>query len=179
MRPPRDYDDIPGTYVQDAAHLRKGYHLNMFCLSLNEAANRDAFRADEAAWLARYPMTPAQRQAVLDRDWLGLLRLGGNIYYTFKLAAFDGRTMQQIGAAMSGTGMSEAEFKRMLLDGGRPIRGNRSKGEWRGREGASSAAQAGPTEALAAEQAHGPEHAGASSAAQAGPTEGGHGTGER
>ena len=146
MRPPRDYDDIPGTYVQDAAHLRKGYHLNMFCLSLNEAGNRDAFRAGEAAYLERYPMTPAQRKAVLERDWLGLLRLGGNIYYTFKLAAFDGMSMQGIGAAMSGTGMSEAEFKRMLLDGGRPIRGNRSKGEWRGRAGASSAAQARPTE---------------------------------
>ena len=57
MRPPRDYDDIPGTYVQDSVHLRKGYHLNMFCLSLNEAGNRDAFRADEAACVERYPMT--------------------------------------------------------------------------------------------------------------------------
>ena len=91
-------------------------------------------------------MTPAQRRAVLERDWLGLLRLGGNIYYTFKLAAFDGMTMQGIGAAMSGTGMTEAEFKRMLLDGGRPIEGNRSKGERNGREGASSAAQTRPPE---------------------------------
>ena len=129
MRTPRDYDDIPGTYVQDSVHLRKGYHLNMFCLSLNEADNRSAFRADETAYLDRYPMTPAQRRAVLERDWLNLLRLGGNIYYTFKLAAFDGLTMQQIGAAMSGTGMSEAEFRQMLLDGGRPIAGNRSKEE--------------------------------------------------
>ena len=24
----------------DAAHLRKGYHLNMFCMSLNDAGNR-------------------------------------------------------------------------------------------------------------------------------------------
>ena len=54
-------------------------------------------------------------------------------------------TMQGIGAAMSGTGMSEAAFRQMLLDGGRPIEGNRSKGEGRGREGASSAGQARPT----------------------------------
>ena len=144
MRPPRDYDDIPGTYVQDSVHLRKGYHLNMFCLSLNEAGNRDAFRADEAACLDRYPMTPAQRRAVLERGWPGLLRLGGNVYYTFKLAAFDGMTMQGVGAAMSGAGMSEAAFRQMLLDGGRPIEGNRSKGEGRGREGASSAGRARP-----------------------------------
>lgn len=129
MRSPRDYDDIPGTYVQDATHLRKGYHLNMFCMSLNDAGNRDAFRADEPAYLDRYRMTEAQRRAVLARDWLEMLRLGGNIYYTFKLATFDGLTMQHVGAAMSGTGMSVDEFRQMLLDGGRPIEGNRSKGE--------------------------------------------------
>ena len=129
MRAPRDYDDIPGTYIQDAVHLRKGYHLNMFCMSLNQAGNRDAFRADESAYLDRFPMTEAQRRAVLERDWLGLLRLGGNIYYTFKLAAFDGLSMQQIGALMSGTGMTEAEFRQMLLDGGRRIEGNRSRKE--------------------------------------------------
>ena len=128
MRSPRDYDDIPGTYVQDATHLRKGYHLNMFCMSLNDAGNRDAFRADESAYLNRYRMTEAQRRAVLARDWLEMLRLGGNIYYTFKLATFDGLTMQHVGAAMSGTGMSVEEFRQMLLDGGRPIEGNRSKG---------------------------------------------------
>ena len=129
MRAPRDYDDIPGTYVQDSVQLRRGYHLNMFCMSLNDAGNRDDFRADEAAYLDRFPMTDAQRRAVLARDWLGMLRLGGNIYYTFKLAAFDGLTMQHVGAAMSGTGMTVEEFRRMMLDGGRAIEGNRSRRE--------------------------------------------------
>ena len=129
MRAPRDYDDIPGTYVQDSVQLRKGYHLNMFCMSLNDAGNRDEFRADEAAYLDRFTMTEAQRRAVLDRDWLGMLRLGGNIYYTFKLATFDGLTMQHVGALMSGTGMTVDEFRQMLLDGGRSIEGNRSKRE--------------------------------------------------
>ena len=130
MRAPRDYDDIPGTYVQDATHLRRGYHLNMFCMSLNEADNRETFRTDEAAYLERFPMTQEQRRAVLERDWLGMLRLGGNIYYTFKLATFDGLTMQDIGARMSGTGMTVEAFRQMLLDGGRPVEGNRRKREW-------------------------------------------------
>ena len=30
---------------------------------------------------------------------------------------------------MSGTGMTVEEFRQMMLDGGRPIEGNRSKGE--------------------------------------------------
>jgi len=74
-------------------------------------------------------MSEAQRQAVLNRDWLGMLRLGGNIYYTFKVAIFSGLNMQQAGAAMSGNGMSFEEFQQMMLDGGRPIQGNRSKAD--------------------------------------------------
>lgn len=128
-REPRDYDDIPGTYVFDGEHSRKGYHLNMFCMSLNKAENRDRFRQDEAAYLQQFPMTEEQRTAVLERDWLGMLRLGGNIYYTFKIAIFDGLSMQQAGAAMSGNGMTLEEFQQMMLDGGRSIKGNRSKAD--------------------------------------------------
>ena len=101
----------------------------MFCMSLNHAGNRDDFRADEAAYLDGFPMTDGQRRAVLARDWLEMLRLGGNIYYTFKLAACDGLTMQHVGARMSGTGMTVDEFRQMMLDGGRPIDGNRSRKE--------------------------------------------------
>lgn len=125
----KDYKDIPGTYVFDGEHNRKGYHLNMFCMSLNKSSNRDEFRANEEKYLEAYPVTEQQRQAILNRDWLEMLRLGGNIYYTFKLAIFDGLNMQQAGAAMSNTGMTEADFKQMMLDGGRSIEGNRSKKE--------------------------------------------------
>ena len=127
MRAPRDYDDIPGTYVQDGEHTRKGYRLNKFCMSLNTAENREAFKADEAAYLEQFSLTDEQRQAVLDRDWLGMLRLGGNIYYTFKLAIFDGRSMQYVGGHMSD--VSEDVFRQMMLDGGRSPEGYRSKQE--------------------------------------------------
>ena len=128
MRDDRDYSDIPGTYVFDPHHSMMGYHLNMFCMSLNVEANRDRFRQDEALYLNDYPMTAEQRSAVLARDWIGLLRLGGNIYYTFKLAILDGLSMQDAGGAMSG--VSTEAFKKMMQDGGRPIEGNRYKQEW-------------------------------------------------
>ena len=130
-RPPRDYDDIPGTYVFDGRRSRAGYALNMFCMSLNEEANRDAFRDDPDAYLDRWDLTPEQRQAVVERDWLGLLQLGGNIYYTFKLAIFDGLSMQDVGAAMSG--VTTEEFTQMMIDGGRPPEGNRHAAEWEAR----------------------------------------------
>jgi len=91
MKKNRDYLDIPGTYVLDPAHSRKGYHMNMFFMSLNEAVNREQFRANPETYLDGHNITEAQRQAIMQRDWLGMLKLGGNIYYTFKLAIFDGR----------------------------------------------------------------------------------------
>lgn len=124
----KDYDDIPGTFVFDADRSREGYHLNQFCISLRLGKNRDAFNADESTYLDRYPMTAAQKQAVLDRDWNGLLKLGGNIYYTSKLAANDGITFQDLAAMM--TGVSRDEYRDMMLHGGRPIEGNRYKSEW-------------------------------------------------
>lgn len=129
MRADRDYSDIPGTYVFDGDHHRKGYHLNMFCKSLDAAANRAAFRADPQTYLDRFHMNAEQLQALNTRDWLAMLRLGGNIYYTFKLAIFDGLSMQHAGAAMSGTVMTVEQFRQMMLDGGRSIEGNRSKEE--------------------------------------------------
>lgn len=129
MSPRADYDDIPGTYVFDGERHRLGYTLNMVCKSLDSAPNRQAFRSDPEAYLGGFALTAAQRDAVLERDWLGMLRLGGNIYYTFKLAILDGLSMQHVGAAMSGTGMTVEEFRQMMLDGGRPIAGNRSRKE--------------------------------------------------
>ena len=123
----REYQDIPGTYVMDSQHCRAGYHLNMFCMTLNKAENRAAFKADEAAYVNQFPLTDAQKKAVLERDWLGMLQLGGNIYYTFKIAAYDGRSMQYVGGAMSS--VSEEEFRQMMVAGGRSVEGNRSKKE--------------------------------------------------
>lgn len=126
MREPREFDDIPGTYVFDGQRTREGYHLNMFCKSLDDAANRAAFREAPEIYLDRFPMTDEQRRCVLERDFLRMLRVGGNIYYTWKLAAFDRVSMQAAGAAMSGTEMTEEEFRQMMMEGGRPIDGNRS-----------------------------------------------------
>jgi len=117
MRKDRIYSDIPGTYVFDGEHSREGYHLNMFCMSLNKAENRDSYRADPAGYLDKFAMTPAQRQAVEQRDWVGMLRMGGNIYYTFKIAIFDGLSMQRVGGEMSR--ITEEQFRQMMIDGGR------------------------------------------------------------
>lgn len=127
MSDPRVYDDIPGTYVYDGRRARLGYHLNMFCMSLNDPENRRRFHADERAYLDRYPLSEEQKQAILDRDWLRMLELGGNVYYTVKIAHSDGKTYFDIAAAMSG--VSRDEYYAMMLAGGRSPVGNQRTGE--------------------------------------------------
>jgi protocatechuate 4,5-dioxygenase alpha chain len=129
--PGASYDDIPGTTVFDAQRSRQGYWLNQFCMSLMKAENRAAFKADESTYLDRFPMTAAQKQAILDRAWNRMIELGGNIYFTAKLGATDGLSFQQLAAMM--TGMTQQAYADMMLQGGRPPEGNRFKSEWEGR----------------------------------------------
>jgi protocatechuate 4,5-dioxygenase alpha chain len=125
---PHDYDDIPGTTVFDAERSRQGYHLNMFCMSLMKAGNRADFKANEREYLQRFPMTEEQREAVLQRDWNRMLSLGGNIYFLAKIFSTDGKSFQYTAAQM--TGMSQEAYAQMMLNGGRPPDGNRSRSEW-------------------------------------------------
>ncbi len=125
---PKEYDDIPGTFVFDADRSREGYHINMFCMSLMKAENREAFKADEAKYLDRFPMTAEQREAVLKRQWNRMLELGANIYFTAKLGATDGLSFQQVAAIM--TGNTQEGYADMMIKGGRKPDGNRYKHEW-------------------------------------------------
>jgi len=119
-----DYEDIPGTYVFNGKRCRDGYRLNKFCKTLDIEANREAFRNDPEGYIAQFKMSDEQLRCVRERDWLGMLHVGGNIYYTFKLAIFDRLTMQHVGGAMSQ--MDVEDFRKMMLEGGRTIDGNRS-----------------------------------------------------
>lgn len=123
----KPYLDIPGTTIFDAEQARRGYHLNQFCMSLMKAANRERFKTDERSYLNEWPMTEAQKQAVLARDLNRCLALGGNIYFLAKIGATDGKSFQQMAGSM--TGMSEAQYRDMMIAGGRSIDGNRFVGE--------------------------------------------------
>lgn len=129
--PVKGFDDIPGTTLFDAQRSRQGYHINMFCMSLMKPENRAEFKADEAAYLKKFPMTQEQREAILKRDWNGMIALGGNIYFLSKLFSSDGLSFQYVAAEM--TGLTQEQYAEMMLKGGRSIEGNRSKSEQRKR----------------------------------------------
>ena len=118
------FDDIPGTRVFTAKRARKGYQLNQFAMSLMKAENREAFKADESAYLDNWNLTPAAKQAVLDRNYNAMIDEGGNVYFLSKLFSTDGKSFQF--AAGSMTGMTQEEYAQMMIDGGRSPEGVRS-----------------------------------------------------
>ena len=117
--------------IFDADQSRKGYGLNQFCMSLMRPENRERFLADERAYLDEWAMTEEQKQGVLDRDLNRLIQLGGNIYFLAKIGATDGRSFQQMAGSM--TGLTEDEYREMMISGGRSPDGNRYQHEWEGR----------------------------------------------
>ena len=119
----KPYLDVPGTTIFDADQSRKGYWLNQFCMSLMKAENRERFRANERAYLDEWAMTDEQKQSVLARDLNRCIALGGNIYFLVKIGATDGISVQNMVSTM--TGMSEEDYRQMMLSGGRGIEGNR------------------------------------------------------
>lgn len=123
----KPYLDVPGTVVFDAEQSRLGYHLNQFCMSLMKAANRERFKTDERAYLDEWQMTEQQKEAVLARDLNRCIELGGNIYFLAKIGATDGKSFQQMAGSM--TGMTEEEYRDMMIAGGRSVEGNRRIGE--------------------------------------------------
>jgi protocatechuate 4,5-dioxygenase alpha chain len=122
----KPYADVPGTTIFDAEQARIGYHLNQFCMSLMKAENRQRFKADQRAYLDEWPMSEEQKQAVLGRDYNRMIALGGNIYFLAKIFSSDGLSFQFAAATM--TGMTQEEYARMMLSGGRSPEGNRYKG---------------------------------------------------
>ncbi len=123
----KPYLDVPGTTIFDAEQSRKGYWLNQFCMSLMKSENRERFKVNERAYLDEWQMSEDQKDAVIERDLNKCISLGGNIYFLAKIGATDGKSFQQMAGSM--TGMTEEEYRDMMVRGGRSVEGNRVLGE--------------------------------------------------
>jgi protocatechuate 4,5-dioxygenase alpha chain len=109
--------DLPGTPIFDGDSSRRGLRMNKLFMSLRDAANRERFLADEAAYCREFGVTAEQEKAILERDWQAMIDLGGSIFYVYKLAMMDGRSMQYLGGVF--TGMGEEDFLAAMRAGGR------------------------------------------------------------
>ena len=87
----------------NSTRSRIGYGLNKLAHSLTDERNRELFRADEDAYMAKYNLTDEQKNAIRSRDWLTLMKkCGGNIYYVYKIGAAVGDGLYHMGAQMRG-----------------------------------------------------------------------------
>lgn len=112
-KPGHDYHiDIPGTTLFDGKQAMKGYALNKMCYDFNQAVNREAFKADEEGWMEKYGLNEQQKQAIRDRNVLGMIEAGGNIYYLAKFAGIFKLSVQDVGGLQ--TGRMTEEFKEFL-----------------------------------------------------------------
>jgi len=93
---------LPPTPLFDRARNLKGYRLNKMAMALGEAANRAAFKDDEAAYLDRFGLSDEEKDAVMRRDWARMVDLGGNLFFILKISAVDPVPITAIGAAQAG-----------------------------------------------------------------------------
>ncbi len=93
---------IPETFIFDLHASRRGYRLNRMCGSLCSAANREAFKADEEAYMARFGLTQAEKDLIRNRDFAGMIAAGMNIYWMLKIGSVTGNSLYRMGAQMRG-----------------------------------------------------------------------------
>ena len=106
-----DYDDIPGTYVFDGESAHSAYGLNKLLFSFNHAQNRAEYESDPGAYADKFALPDEQKHALVNEDFLALIRQGANIYYLAKLAVPKGFTMQDTGAAFQGITRDQFQAK--------------------------------------------------------------------
>ncbi len=80
----------------------RGLRINTMCNALSQPGEREAFKGDEEAFMARFDLTEDEKQLVRARDFSGLLAAGGNIYFLLKLGVATGNGLYRMGASMRG-----------------------------------------------------------------------------
>ena len=106
-------NEIPDTPLFDREGSIRGYKMNKMAMALGTSEGREAFKADEAAFIDRFGLDDDAKAAVLERNWKEMVRLGGNLFFILKISAVDPTPIISIGAAQAG--MSPEEFIKIRL----------------------------------------------------------------
>ena len=93
---------IADTSIFDLRTSRRGYRLNRMCGSLCSAANREAFKRDEEAYLSQFSLSEEEKALIRNRDFAGMIRAGMNIYFMLKIGSVTGNSLYRMGAQMRG-----------------------------------------------------------------------------
>ena len=98
---------IPDTSIFDLRLSARGRRLNRLCHTLCDPKSREAFKADEEAYMARFDLTKEERDLIRRRNFRGLIEAGLNIYWMLKLGSATGNSLYRMGAQMRGESYEE------------------------------------------------------------------------
>jgi len=93
---------IQDTSIFDLRLSRRGRRLNKMCASLCSPENREAFKRDEEAYMARFGLTEEEKALIRKRDFQGMIDAGMNIYFMIKVGSVTGNGLYKMGAQMRG-----------------------------------------------------------------------------
>jgi protocatechuate 4,5-dioxygenase alpha subunit len=108
--------EIPDTTIFDLRKSAQGYRLNKLCGSLCDPKNRDAFKAGEEAYMARFSLTEREKDLIRRRDFAGMIQAGMNIYWMLKMGSVTGNSLYRMGAQMRGESYEQFLATRNLKD---------------------------------------------------------------
>ena len=111
-----DLKPIPDTSIFDLRASRRGYRLNKLCGSLCSPANREDFKRDEEAYMARFGLSEEEKKLIRVRDFAGMIDAGMNIYFMLKIGSVTGSSLYRMGAQMRGESYEEFLSTRNFKD---------------------------------------------------------------
>jgi len=107
---------IPDTTIFDLRASRRGLRLNRMCGSLCSPQNREAFKRDEEAYMARFGLSEEEKDLIRRRDFAGMIHAGMNIYWMLKIGSVTGNSLYRMGAQMRGETYEEFLSTRNFKD---------------------------------------------------------------
>ena len=107
---------IPDTSIFDLRLSRRGVRLNRMCAALCSPAEREAFKRDEEAFMARFALTEEEKTLLRRRDFKGLIEAGMNIYAMLKIGSATGNSLYRMGAQMRGETYEQFLATRKMKD---------------------------------------------------------------
>jgi protocatechuate 4,5-dioxygenase alpha subunit len=107
---------IADTSIFDLRASRRGYRLNKMCGSLCSPANREEFKRDEDAYMAKFGLSDEEKKLIRARDFAGMIDAGMNIYFMLKIGSVTGNSLYRMGAQMRGERYEEFLSTRSFKD---------------------------------------------------------------
>jgi len=107
---------IADTSIFDLRASRRGYRLNRMCGSLCSPANREEFKRDEDAYMAKFGLSDEEKKLIRARDFAGMIDAGMNIYFMLKIGSVTGNSLYRMGAQMRGERYEEFLSTRSFKD---------------------------------------------------------------